>query len=133
MWRAMMASPRTMSGGPRSCAGTDEAVRQLARRHVVIVTGTDAPGLGQTYGASVHGEMQLLVGVGLTPVQALTAATSAAARAFRLADRGSVREGLRADLVLVDGDPTTNILDSRRIVTVWKRGAAVERARYPRE
>jgi imidazolonepropionase-like amidohydrolase len=127
-WLPHMANPTKFSGGPFSCAGTDEAVRQLARRKVPILVGTDAPGVGQTYGASVHGELQLLVGAGLTPIQALTGATAAAARAFRLTDRGRIQEGLRADLVLVDGDPTTNILDTRRIAMVWKRGAAVQRA-----
>jgi imidazolonepropionase-like amidohydrolase len=128
-WRSQMANPIKFSGGPFSCAGTDEAVRQLARRKVPILAGTDAPGVGQTYGASIHGELQLLVGVGLAPIQALTGATAAAARAFRLTDRGRIQEGLRADLVLVDGDPTTNILDTRRIIMVWKRGAAVQRVR----
>ncbi len=129
-WRAMMANPRRFPGGPFSCAGTDQAVREVARRNVPILVGTDAPGAGQTYGASMHGELQLLVGVGLTPIQALTGATAAAARAFRLTDRGRIREGLRADLVLVDGDPTTNVLDTRRIAMVWKRGAVVQRVRF---
>jgi imidazolonepropionase-like amidohydrolase len=63
-------------------------------------------------------------------VQALTAATSAAARAFKLADRGRVAGGLRGDLVLDDGDPTSDIRATRRIVEVWKRGVKVERTRY---
>jgi imidazolonepropionase-like amidohydrolase len=63
-------------------------------------------------------------------VQALTAATSAAARAFRLEDRGRIAPRMRADLVLVEGDPTRDILATRRIVGVWKRGMAVERVRY---
>jgi imidazolonepropionase-like amidohydrolase len=113
-----------------SCAGTDEAVRQLARAGVPLLAGTDAPSPGATYGASLHGELELLVGAGLTPVQALTAATSAAARAFKLADRGRVAGGLRGDLVLVDGDPTSDIRATRRIVEVWKRGGKVERTRY---
>ncbi|MFL5620587.1 MAG: amidohydrolase family protein [Gemmatimonadaceae bacterium] len=113
-----------------SCAGTDAAVRQLARAGVPLLAGTDAPSPGATYGASLHGELELLVGAGLTPVQALTAATSAAARAFRLADRGRVVRGMRADLVLVEGDPTRDILATRRIVGVWKKGVVVERSRY---
>jgi imidazolonepropionase-like amidohydrolase len=122
-----------MSFPPRagtSCAGTDEAVRQLARAGVPILTGTDAPAPGQTYGAALHGELELLVGAGLSPAQALVAATSAPARAFRLTDRGRIAPGLRADLVLVDGDPTADIRATRRIVSVWKRGVAVKRARY---
>jgi imidazolonepropionase-like amidohydrolase len=130
MWRSQLANPMKLSRGQFSCAGTEEAVRQIARRQVPILAGTDAPSPGQTYGASIHGELQLLVGVGLTPIQALTAATAAGARAFRLTDRGRIREGLRADLVLVDGDPTINTLDTRRIVVVWKRGTVVERVRF---
>jgi imidazolonepropionase-like amidohydrolase len=128
--RGMMSSTPAPHRGVRSCTGTTEAIRQLVRRQVPILAGTDAPAPGQTYGASLHGELALLVRAGLTPVQALVAATSAPARAFRLADRGRIRPGLRADLVLVEGDPTRDILATRRIALVWKRGIAVERARY---
>jgi imidazolonepropionase-like amidohydrolase len=114
----------------RSCEGTHEAIRDLAQHGVPILAGTDAPVPGQTYGASVHGELELLVGIGLTPVQALTAATAAPAKAFGLTDRGDIRPGLQADLILVDGDPTTDILATRRIAKVWKRGVQVERATY---
>ena len=58
-------------------------------------------------------------------------ATSAPARAFGLEDRGRIAPGLRADLVLVDGDPERDITATRSIVGVWKRGVAVERVRYP--
>jgi imidazolonepropionase-like amidohydrolase len=128
--RERMSSTPAPHSGVRSCQGTTEAIRQLARREVPILAGTDAPSPGHTYGASLHGELALLVGAGLTPVQALAAATSSPARAFRLADRGRIGPGLRADLVLVEGDPTRDILATRRIARVWKRGIAVERARY---
>ena len=95
-----------------------------------MLVGTDSPVPGQTYGASVHSELEALVATGLTPTQVLAGATSATARAFRLADRGSIRSGLRADLLLVEGNPTTNIRDSRRIVAIWKRGLRVERTSY---
>jgi imidazolonepropionase-like amidohydrolase len=75
----------------------------------------------------VHGEMMLLVRGGLSPIQALAAATSVPARIFHLDDRGSIREGFRADLLLVQGDPTTNILATRQIVEVWKKGVPVQR------
>lgn len=126
---ALVLPPR---GERRSCEGTREAIRQLARVDVPVLAGTDAPSPGTAHGASLHGELELLVGAGLTPVQALAAATSAPARAFRLTDRGRIAPGMRADLVLVDGDPTRDIVATRRIVTVWKRGVAVERARHDR-
>jgi imidazolonepropionase-like amidohydrolase len=109
------------------CAGTDEGVRLLVKEHVPILVGTDSPIPGTTFGASVHGELALLVRDGLTPLQALAAATSTPARCFRLSDRGRVLTGMRADLLLVQGDPTTDILATRNIVAVWKRGVRVQR------
>ena len=126
-WRA----PLTMTAGwpvrKPACAGTDAGIRQLVESGVPILAGTDAPIPGTTYGASLHAELALLVRLGLTPEAALTAATLAPARSFRLLDRGSVQPGQRADLVLVDGDPTRDILATRRIRAVWKRGVRVNR------
>jgi imidazolonepropionase-like amidohydrolase len=83
-----------------------------------------------TYGASIHGELDLFVRAGMKPIQALAAATARPARAFRLEDRGSIRSGLRADLVLVEGNPTVDILATRNIVAVWKRGRQVRREEF---
>lgn len=102
-------------------------MQQLIQAHVPILAGTDAPLPGTTYGASLHSELELLVREGLTPSQALAAATSLPAQSFRLNDRGRIRPGVRADLLLVEGDPTKNILATRNIVTVWKRGVRVHR------
>lgn len=126
-WKQMLAVKRRPTGN--NCAASDAAVRELISANVPILAGTDAPIPGTAYGASLHGELALLVKVGLTPEQALVAATSAPARAFGLSDRGAVRRGLRADLVLVDGDPTKDIVVTRRIIAVWKRGVRVDRAR----
>jgi imidazolonepropionase-like amidohydrolase len=60
---------------------------------------------------------------------ALAAATSVPARVFGLKDRGQIRPGMRADLVLVQGDPTMDIHATRNIVAIWKRGVRVERKR----
>ena len=72
----------------------------------------------------MHREMELLVTeVGMTPLEALRAATSATAEAFGLEEwRGRIVEGGRADVVLVEGDPTTDILDTRNISALWKEG-----------
>ncbi|MEV0615886.1 amidohydrolase family protein [Nonomuraea sp. NPDC050404] len=59
---------------------------------------------------------------GLTPREALTAATSAPADRFGLTDRGRIAPGLRADLLLVNGDPTTNIDATLDIAGVWLGG-----------
>jgi imidazolonepropionase-like amidohydrolase len=107
---------------------TREAISQLISEKVPILAGTDAaPELtGVPWGASLHGELELLVAEGLTPTQALVAATSATAKAFGLADRGSLRAGMRADLLLVDGDPTSDITSTRGILGVWKAGIPVK-------
>jgi imidazolonepropionase-like amidohydrolase len=62
------------------------------------------------------------VAAGLTPVQALRAATSTPARRFGLTDRGRIVAGARADLLLVDGDPASTISDTLSIRAVWRRG-----------
>lgn len=103
------------------------AVRALLAEGVPILAGTDAPNPGTAHGASIHRELELLVRAGLTPEQALAAATSASAQAFGLDDRGRIAPGLRADLVLVEGDPTRDITATRAIASIWKGGALVHR------
>ncbi len=75
-------------------------------------------------GASMHLELEMLVDIGLSPVEALQAATSNPARVFGMQDRGRIAEGLLADLLLVEGRPDENIKDTRRLHTVWKAGVA---------
>jgi imidazolonepropionase-like amidohydrolase len=128
-WRERLAM--SFGRAERPCKATGDALRQLDAAGAPILAGTDSPIPGTTYGASLHGELALLVSHGLTPIAALAAATSAPAGAFRLRDRGLVRKGMRADLVLVEGNPTADILATRRIVHVWKAGVEVERPRFP--
>ena len=111
-------------------AYAQETVRQLKAAHVPILAGTDAPNPGTAHGISMHGEIELLVQAGLTPVEALAAATSAPARVFRLDDRGQIVPGKRADLILVKGDPTKDISATCNIVAVWKLGAQADRAAF---
>lgn len=116
------------------CTATDQAMKQLIQAHVSVLAGTDSAPPAQMgaflmtgYGASLHAELKLLTEEGMTPIQALTAATSAPARAFRFPDRGLLRPGMRADMVLVEGDPSQDILATRNIVSVWKRGVRIDR------
>ena len=109
-------------GEKEKLANALAAVSALHRAGVVILAGTDVPAPGTAHGLSLHRELELLVRAGLTPVEALTAATFAPARAFGFLDRGRIAEGLRADLVLVNGDPTASITTTREIAGVWKLG-----------
>jgi imidazolonepropionase-like amidohydrolase len=106
-------------------------VGALRRAGVPILAGTDAPSPGLAHGLSIHRELELLVLSGLTPLEALAAGSSAPARAFGFHDRGRVAEGLRADLLLVKGDPTVDIRATRDIVGVWKLGVQYARASVP--
>lgn len=108
----------------------EEAVRELMAAHVPVLAGTDAPNPGTAHGASIHRELELLVRSGMTPEQALAAATSVPARTFHLNDRGEIAPGKRADLLLVKGDPTHDITATRDIVAVWKAGVQDDREAY---
>ncbi|WP_433790650.1 amidohydrolase family protein [Actinoplanes sp. CA-252034] len=113
------------------------SVKVLHDAGVDILVGTDVsvpfPFLGGlAHGASVHHELQYLVRAGLTPVEALRAATSTPAGRFGLSDRGRIGAGLRADLLLVDGDPTTTISDTLNTRAVWRRGTRLADAAVAR-
>lgn len=71
--------------------------------------------------------MRFLVEAGLSPIEALQAATSTPADKFGLTDRGRVQAGLKADLVLVNGDPTQRIEDAIAVDAVWRCGQRLDR------
>ncbi len=109
-------------------------VAELYRAGIPILAGTDAnakPGVpfSPRYGESLHQELELLVEAGLSPVDALLAATSMPAQYFGLDDRGVIAPGRRADLILLDGDPLADIRATRNIRRVWCAG--IEPARSP--
>jgi imidazolonepropionase-like amidohydrolase len=99
---------------------------QMARAGVPLMTGTD---LGTSYllpGFSLHDELRLLVLAGLTPAQALRAATLEPARSLGRSDHGTVERGKVADLVLLDADPLRDITNTTRINSVFVRGHLVD-------
>jgi imidazolonepropionase-like amidohydrolase len=108
----------------------EENVGRLVDAGVTILAGTDAPNPGTVFGASLHRELELLGRCGLTPAQALNAATAAPARVFNLADRGQTAPGRRADLVLVSGDPLTDITATRAIERIWRAGVLCDRRAF---
>jgi len=117
---------------PQLLAMPKAVTAALARAGVPILAGTDAGNAGTLYGISMHRELAALVEAGLTPSAALAAATSAPAAAFRLGRRGCVATGCKADLLLVEGDPTRDITATRRIVEVWKDGQSANALRDAR-
>ena len=111
-----------------------EAQRDMLARGVKVIGSTDA-GVANVPLDSMPGELEAAVEeLGLTPMQAITAATYTGAQAFdRADDFGSLRAGLRADFLVVDGDPTKDISDVRKLRWVFKDGVAeVENGRLVR-
>jgi imidazolonepropionase-like amidohydrolase len=93
---------------------------------VRIGFGTDSGAAAlRIAGFAEHRELELMVEAGLTPEQALRCATSQSAALLGLEDRGLLRQGRRADLMLLDGDPLADIRNARRIRAVWQRGREV--------
>ncbi|MFL6592852.1 MAG: amidohydrolase family protein [Luteimonas sp.] len=102
-----------------------EFVGRAYRAGVPVVAGTD-----ELPGFTLQRELELYAKAGLTPSQVLQVATWNGAKYARvLDDRGSVAVGKRADLILVDGDPTADISDIRKVALVLKDGNAY----YPSE
>jgi imidazolonepropionase-like amidohydrolase len=111
----------------------EQTVKELIAVHVPVLAGTDSPNPGTAHGVSIHRELELLVRSGMTPTEALASATSVPASVFHLDDRGEIAPGKRADLLLVKGDPTTDITATRAIVAVWKLGVQDDRGSYAAE
>ena len=109
---------------------TGESLRKAVPKGVKIAFGTDA-------GVSKHGrnadEFELMVKNGMTPVQALEAATVNAADLLGLsADVGTLEPGKRADLIAVDGDPLADVTVLKRVPFVMKDGAVFKDERIGR-
>lgn len=120
------------SSNPELIANARANVAKLHAAGVRILAGTDAPNANTAHGASLHEELAQLVDAGLTPVEALAAATARPADAFALDQRGRIAPGMRADLVLVDGRPDQDIRDTRGIRAIWKNGHPVPMASMER-
>jgi len=107
-----------------------DSVGQLRAAGMPILAGTDANATAGApyappFGESLHDELGLLVSAGLSPAEALDAATSVPADRFGLSERGRIAPGLRADLVLLDEDPLVDISATRSIRAVWIAGERV--------
>lgn len=102
-----------------------ESVRKAHRARIPIAMGTDAGTPFNRHGENLK-EMELLVKVGLTPMEAIMATTKTASEVLGLGDKiGTLEEGKLADLIVVDGDPLKDITlfqKKEKILTIMKEG-----------
>lgn len=104
-------------------------VKRLADAGIMLVAGTDAPYPGVFLGEGIHRELELLVEAGLTPLQAITAATKNAATLMKVDDEwGTLEPGKRADILLVEGNPAESIGETRRVELVIQGGRIIDRS-----
>lgn len=122
---SLKAKFASLDGNDLNPALAIDNVRRLHAAGVPILAGTDAGNPGTAHGASLHGELELLVQAGLSPEEALRAATSLPAQIFGMSDRGKIAVGMRADLILIDADPSQDIRATRAINMIWKNGFVI--------
>ena len=104
-------------------------VGEMKKAGVPILAGTDtAAGVRVYPGFSLQEELELLVQAGLTPMEALQAATLNAGKYLGLTDTGTIEKGKRADLVLLDSNPLVDIKNTRKVQSVVLAGRYFSRA-----
>jgi imidazolonepropionase-like amidohydrolase len=128
---ARRAEPMPTHGAAIDYAHARSTVSALHQTGIQILAGTDSntiPGSPAQIqpGESLHDELQLLVEAGLTSVEALRSTTILPAEFFGFTDRGVIETGRRADLLLIEGDPTQDIAATRAIRGVWVAGVKVQ-------
>lgn len=126
-WRARTRSGAQADAARRSLEFNLKNLKLLFDAGVPLGFGTDSGATPlRVPGVAEHRELELMVQAGLTPLQALSVATRGAANLMHLSDRGVLAAGKRADLLLVQGDPSTDIQNVHQVVGVWMQGKAVK-------
>ena len=99
-------------------------LKKLADAGIPIAMGTDTSAnlIGRWQGFFEHTELELMVKAGLTPMQALVAATGGAARVMRLDQLGTIERGKLADFLVLGANPLTDIRNTLKIDSVWIGG-----------
>jgi len=106
------------------------SINKLAQAGIPIFAGSDAPNPGTSHGITLHTELNWLVRAGLTPLQALHSATGAARKLFPIEQRGTLQVGAPASMLLLSGNPLTDITQTLNIANIWKNGVMFTREKY---
>lgn len=126
--KALPAPPRASAARTSRWGHLMHNITALRDGGVTIGAGTDSGMTGTYHGWATLHELELLVEGGLTPLEALTAATGTSARTLRVdTEKGTIAAGKLADLVLVEGAPHQRISDIMNVRRVFLGGSEVDR------
>jgi imidazolonepropionase-like amidohydrolase len=116
-------SPEDMADRKKALEQMFEVVGKIRQAGVSILAGTDPPIRDVFPGFSLHDELELLVKAGLTPLEAIQAATLNAAKCLAISgSHGTIEKGKVADLVMLEADPLGDIANTRKIAAVVVAG-----------
>jgi imidazolonepropionase-like amidohydrolase len=132
--RNRLANPQVNRATGRTMAENRKRLLDVMQEEGVgILMGTDAPQQFSVPGFSLHREMALMVEAGMTPYEVLTSGTLAVGRYFADKDRfGTIAAGQRADFLLLDANPLTDIGNVARSSGVMVRGRWLPKAELDR-
>jgi imidazolonepropionase-like amidohydrolase len=105
----------------------ERSLAKLSAAGAKVVLGADTGVEDHLFGLAEHLELQAMVDAGMTPAQALIAATTRAAEYLGLDDRGSLVPGKRADLLVLDASPLDDIVNTRRVSRTFINGVEIDR------
>ncbi|MBI2535641.1 MAG: amidohydrolase family protein [Gemmatimonadetes bacterium] len=123
--QARVRTDRAARAYQRALATAKRNLKALFDAGVRIAMGTDTGPPARFQGYFEHLELEQMVDAGLTPMQALVAATGDAAACLRLPDVGTLERGKWADFVVLQADPLADIRNTRRMESVWIAGNRV--------
>ena len=126
--------PKAVEGARQRYGILQRSLARLSKAGAKVILGADTGLEDHLFGFAEQLELQAMVDAGLTPAQAIVAATSRAAEFLRLTDTGSLQPGKRADFLVLDANPLDDITNTRRIARLVINGASIDRqglvARY---
>jgi imidazolonepropionase-like amidohydrolase len=120
-------TPAYIAYQKRDYQETLKGIKLAQQLGVQLLAGTDVVAPWTYPGFSLHDELGLLVGAGLTPLEALRTATVNPAQFFGMKDMGKIAPGMKANLVLLDANPLEDIGNTKKIMSVVMRGALYTR------